>query len=86
MPQNSPLTHFDAAGQAHMVDVGAKAETQREAVRPILAATYGEENAALWHQRWRLFMMACEELFNYRGGTEWYVAHYRFAAKAAGRT
>ena len=26
---NSPLTHFDAAGQAHMVDVGAKAETAR---------------------------------------------------------
>jgi cyclic pyranopterin phosphate synthase len=25
----SPLTHFDAAGQAHMVDVGAKPETER---------------------------------------------------------
>lgn len=25
----SPLTHFDAAGQAHMVDVGAKPETHR---------------------------------------------------------
>lgn len=25
------LTHFDAAGQAHMVDVGAKAETTRSA-------------------------------------------------------
>ncbi|MBP9712564.1 MAG: cyclic pyranopterin monophosphate synthase MoaC [Sterolibacterium sp.] len=28
---NSPLTHFDAAGQAHMVDVGEKAETHRVA-------------------------------------------------------
>jgi cyclic pyranopterin monophosphate synthase len=27
----SPLTHFDAHGQAHMVDVGAKAETHRVA-------------------------------------------------------
>jgi cyclic pyranopterin monophosphate synthase len=27
----SPLTHFDASGQAHMVDVGAKAETHRVA-------------------------------------------------------
>ena len=26
---NSPLTHFDAQGQAHMVDVAAKAETHR---------------------------------------------------------
>ena len=27
----SPLSHFDAHGQAHMVDVGAKAETHRVA-------------------------------------------------------
>jgi len=31
MSQDSPLTHFDAAGQAHMVDVGAKTETARRA-------------------------------------------------------
>ena len=28
---NQPLTHFDAQGQAHMVDVAAKAETHRVA-------------------------------------------------------
>ena len=28
---DSPLTHFDSAGQAHMVDVGAKQETARVA-------------------------------------------------------
>jgi cyclic pyranopterin monophosphate synthase len=28
---SSPLTHFDAAGQAHMVDVGQKSETHRMA-------------------------------------------------------
>ena len=31
-PESSPLSHFDADGQAHMVDVGAKAETRRVAV------------------------------------------------------
>jgi cyclic pyranopterin monophosphate synthase len=30
-PSGSPLTHFDAQGQAHMVDVSAKAETHRVA-------------------------------------------------------
>ena len=30
-PMDSPLTHFDARGQAHMVDVGAKDETHRVA-------------------------------------------------------
>jgi cyclic pyranopterin monophosphate synthase len=29
MSASSPLTHFDAEGQAHMVDVAAKAETHR---------------------------------------------------------
>jgi cyclic pyranopterin phosphate synthase len=29
---SNPLTHFDAHGQAHMVDVGDKAETRRVAV------------------------------------------------------
>lgn len=29
---SSPLTHFDAQGQAHMVDVGAKSATHRTAV------------------------------------------------------
>jgi cyclic pyranopterin phosphate synthase len=31
-PNAGQLTHFDAAGQAHMVDVGAKNETHRIAV------------------------------------------------------
>ena len=30
--ENQGLTHFDTSGQAHMVDVGAKAETHRVAV------------------------------------------------------
>ena len=30
-PQDSPLTHFDKTGQAHMVDVGEKGETLRVA-------------------------------------------------------
>ena len=39
-----PLTHFDAAGQAHMVDVSAKAETHRvaraEGMITMLPATF----------------------------------------------
>ena len=45
-----------------------------------LRAAYGA-GAALWNQRWRMFWMACAELFGYAGGQEWVVAHYRFARR-----
>jgi cyclopropane-fatty-acyl-phospholipid synthase len=32
-------------------------------------------------QRWRVFLLACAELFGYRGGSEWCVAHYRMVPR-----
>ncbi len=46
---------------------------------PLFEQTYGSpEEARLWVQRWRLFYLACSELFRYRGGREWMVSHYLF--------
>ena len=53
-------------------------DSRRDAVMPILADTYGVENADRWWSRWRMFFMACEELFRFNDGQEWYVSHYRF--------
>jgi cyclopropane-fatty-acyl-phospholipid synthase len=51
-------------------------DRNKEAVLPILEQTYGKGESRLWHQRWRIFFMACEELFGHREGNEWFVSHY----------
>jgi cyclopropane-fatty-acyl-phospholipid synthase len=50
----------------------------RSQIIPVFEATYGNKNAKRWFQRWRIFFMACAELWGYRGGEEWLVAHYLF--------
>lgn len=56
-------------------------DKHRARVMPLLQQTYGE-SAALWYQRWRMFWMACAELFGYDNGQEWMVAHYLFVKDA----
>lgn len=48
---------------------------RREVILPILKEAYGDE-AEVWFQRWRVFFMACAELFGYNRGNEWFVGHY----------
>jgi cyclopropane-fatty-acyl-phospholipid synthase len=68
-------THYEATANAWLKNMDAK----RDRVMAILARTYGEENAERWFQRWRIFFMACAELFAFDNGREWYVSHYLFA-------
>lgn len=46
-----------------------------DAIRKIFSSVYGGESE-IWLQRWRMFFMACAELFSFRGGNEWFVSHY----------
>lgn len=67
-------THYGRTAEAWLANMDA----HRAGIAPVLAATYGRDAVTRWEVRWRVFFMACAELFNYRDGQEWVVAHYRF--------
>lgn len=56
----------------------ARMDSARDELMPLIAETYGVENQTRWWVYWRVFFMACAELWGYRGGEEWMVSHYRF--------
>jgi cyclopropane-fatty-acyl-phospholipid synthase len=70
-------THYQKTAEAWLQNMD-----QHEAeIRPLFAQTYGEENVTRWWVYWRIFYMACAELWGYRKGQEWLVSHYLFKNK-----
>jgi cyclopropane-fatty-acyl-phospholipid synthase len=57
-------------------------DRQRDHLWPLMEQTYGKADAGVWWERWRVFFMACAELFGYRDGQEWWVGHYLFERPA----
>ncbi len=58
----------------------------RGEVLDLFASMYGKQEALRWLVRWRVFFMACAELFGFALGQEWIVSHYLFEnAAGAGR-
>jgi cyclopropane-fatty-acyl-phospholipid synthase len=71
--------HYERTANAWLDNMDAR----RAAIMPIMVATYGLNEAEKWFQRWRIFFMACAELFGLQGGREWYVGHYLFERRDA---
>ncbi len=53
----------------------ARLDARRDEIGRIFRGVYGDA-ARAWVERWRIFFLACAELFGYRRGAEWFVAHY----------
>ncbi len=64
-------THYRQTCEAWL----ARMDAQRETLLPTLAQVYGADSAETWFVRWRLFFLACAELFAFRRGREWWVTH-----------
>jgi cyclopropane-fatty-acyl-phospholipid synthase len=65
--------HYEKTSNAWLKYMDAK----KDLLMPIFEETYGKEDRRWWN-RWRIFFMACAELFGYADGEEWLVAHYLF--------
>lgn len=93
MPSTDTLLHFQdqfsierqwlVNGQHYEKTANAwleNADKNKQHIMPVFEKTYGKD-AEIWFQRWRIFFMSCAELFGYKQGNEWMVAHYLFAKK-----
>ena len=45
-------------------------------IRALLSETYGREAETRWRVYWRVFFLACAELWGVRGGNDWLVSQY----------
>jgi cyclopropane-fatty-acyl-phospholipid synthase len=65
-------THYQKTAEAWLANMDAN----QAHLLPLFAATYGAASAKKWWSRWRIFFMACAELWGYRNSEEWLVSHY----------
>ena len=65
-------THYQKTANAWLANM----DRHEAAVRRLFTEVYPDPER--WWVYWRLFFLACAELFGYRGGREWMVVHHLF--------
>lgn len=69
--------HYSKTSEAWLQNM----DKHKAEIMPLFEQTYGKENAVKWWVYWRIFYMACAELWCYNDGNEWIVSHYLFQKK-----
>ena len=67
-------THYQKTAEAWLANMDAN----EAGIRPLFTQTYGVADETKWWVYWRIFYMACAELWGFRNGEEWLVSHYTF--------
>lgn len=67
-------THYQKTCKAWLANL----DRRKKQIVPLFEQTYGKDQALRRWAYWRIFFMACAELFGFRKGQEWLVSHYLF--------
>ncbi|MEZ5364272.1 MAG: cyclopropane-fatty-acyl-phospholipid synthase family protein [Bryobacterales bacterium] len=73
-------THYQKTAESWLANM----DRRKTEILPVLAKTYGAGEAERTFQRWRIFFMACAELWGYANGKEWLVGHYLLERSSPG--
>ena len=78
--------HWRVLGHALRPDGRSVAREPRRAARPRRAPFFEAQggSAGARVEAWRVFFMACAELFAFHGGNEWMVSHYLLKRRKPG--
>jgi len=69
--------HYSKTSEAWLQNM----DKHKKEIMPLFEKTYGKPEALKWWVYWRIFYMACAELWGYNQGEEWIVSHYLFNKK-----